>query len=440
MNMDRKKVIIMGAAGRDFHNFNTFFRDNSEYEVIGFTATQIPNIEERKYPKELAGELYPDGIPIFPENELTALIKDKNVEFVVFSYSDVSHTYVMHKASEVLAAGAHYLLLGSKDTMLKSEKPIIAICAVRTGSGKSQTTRRVTDILVAHGKKVVVIRHPMPYGDLKEQIVQRFSKYEDLEKHKCTIEEREEYEPHIEKGIVVYAGVDYEKILREAENEADIILWDGGNNDIPFYKPDLHIVVLDPLRAGHELLYHPGETNLRMCDVAIINKIDSAKKADVEKVRKNIKDVNPDATIIEANSPVSVDKPDLIKDKKVLVIEDGPTLTHGGMSYGAGFVAAERAGVQAVVDPRPFAVRTIKETFNKYPQTGKILPAMGYGEEQIKDLEETINSSPVDAVIIATPIDLSKLIKINKPSVRVKYKLEERGDITLSNVLNPFLR
>lgn len=438
--MDRKKVIIMGAAGRDFHNFNTFFRDNSEYEVIGFTATQIPNIEERKYPKELAGELYPDGIPIFPENELTALIKDKNVEFVVFSYSDVSHTYVMHKASEVLAAGAHYLLLGSKDTMLKSEKPIIAICAVRTGSGKSQTTRRVTDILVAHGKKVVVIRHPMPYGDLKEQIVQRFSKYEDLEKHKCTIEEREEYEPHIEKGIVVYAGVDYEKILREAENEADIILWDGGNNDIPFYKPDLHIVVLDPLRAGHELLYHPGETNLRMCDVAIINKIDSAKKADVEKVRKNIKDVNPDATIIEANSPVSVDKPDLIKDKKVLVIEDGPTLTHGGMSYGAGFVAAERAGVQAVVDPRPFAVRTIKETFNKYPQTGKILPAMGYGEEQIKDLEETINSSPVDAVIIATPIDLSKLIKINKPSVRVKYKLEERGDITLSNVLNPFLR
>lgn len=437
--MDRKKVIIMGAAGRDFHNFNTFFRDNSEYEVIGFTATQIPNIEERKYPKELAGELYPDGIPIFPENELTSLIKDKNVEFVVFSYSDVSHIYAMHKASEVLAAGAHYLLLGSKDTMLKSEKPIIAICAVRTGSGKSQTTRRVTDILVAHGKKVVVIRHPMPYGDLKEQIVQRFSKYEDLEKHKCTIEEREEYEPHIEKGIVVYAGVDYEKILREAENEADIILWDGGNNDIPFYKPDLHIVVLDPLRAGHELLYHPGETNLRMCDVAIINKIDSAKKADVEKVRKNIKDVNPDATIIEANSPVSVDKPDLVKDKKVLVIEDGPTLTHGGMSYGAGFVAAERAGVQAVVDPRPFAVRTIKETFNKYPQIGKILPAMGYGEEQIKDLEETINSSPVDAVIIATPIDLSKLIKINKPSVRVKYKLEERGDITLSNVLNPFL-
>lgn len=438
--MDRKKVIIMGAAGRDFHNFNTFFRDNSEYEVIGFTATQIPNIEERKYPKELAGELYPDGIPIFPENELTSLIKDKNVEFVVFSYSDVSHTYVMHKASEVLAAGAHYLLLGSKDTMLKSEKPIIAICAVRTGSGKSQTTRRVTDILAAHGKKVVVIRHPMPYGDLKEQIVQRFSKYEDLEKHKCTIEEREEYELHIEKGIVVYAGVDYEKILREAENEADIILWDGGNNDIPFYKPDLHIVVLDPLRAGHELLYHPGETNLRMCDVAIINKIDSAKKADVEKVRKNIRDVNPDATIIEANSPVSVDKPDLIKDKKVLVIEDGPTLTHGGMSYGAGFVAAERAGVQAVVDPRPFAVRTIKETFNKYPQIGKILPAMGYGEEQIKDLEETINSSPVDAVIIATPIDLSKLIKINKPSVRVKYKLEEIGDITLSNVLNPFLR
>ncbi len=438
--MERKKVIIMGAAGRDFHNFNLFFRDNKEYDVVCFTATQIPNIADRRYPKELSGNLYPDGIPIFAEKDLRTLIKEKGVEFVVFSYSDVQHNYVMHKASEVLAEGANYLLLGSKATMLKSEKPIIAICAVRTGSGKSQTTRRIADILVSHNKKVVVIRHPMPYGDLKEQIVQRFASYEDLEKHKCTIEEREEYEPHIEKGIVVYAGVDYEKILRNAEKEADIILWDGGNNDMPFYKPDLFIVVLDPLRPGHELLYHPGETNLRMCNVAIINKMDSAKEEDIETVRRNIKNLNPEALIIEADSPVKVDMPELIKNKKVLIIEDGPTLTHGGMAYGAGFVAAERSGVKEIIDPRPFAVGSIKDTFNKYPQTGKILPAMGYSRKQIEDLEATINSSPVDAVVIATPIDLLKLIKINKPAVRVRYELRERGNITLSHVLKEFSR
>ncbi|MCK4234528.1 GTPase [candidate division WOR-3 bacterium] len=437
--MERKKTIIMGAAGRDFHNFNTFFRDNNEYEVVAFTATQIPNIEARKYPKELAGELYPDGIPIFPENKLTALIKDKNVDLVVFSYSDVPHIYVMHKASEVLAAGSNYLLLGSRDTMIESKKPVIAICAIRTGCGKSQTTRRVTDILLEHGKKVVVIRHPMPYGDLRDQIVQRFATYEDLEKHKCTIEEREEYEPHIEKGIVVYAGVDYEKILNEAEKEADIILWDGGNNDIPFYKPDLLIVVLDPLRPGHELLYHPGETNLRMCNVALINKMDSAKTDDVEIVKENIKSVNPYAVIIEADSPVSVDEPELIKGKKVLVIEDGPTLTHGGMAFGAGFVAAEKLGAAEIIDPRPFAVKTIKNTYNKFPQLEKILPAMGYGDAQMKDLEDTINAATVDAVIIATPINLAKLIKINKPHVRVTYELEERKENALSDIIKKFI-
>ncbi|MCK4576659.1 GTPase, partial [candidate division WOR-3 bacterium] len=393
----------------------------------------------RKYPKELAGELYPDGIPIFPENKLTALIKDKNVDLVVFSYSDVPHIYVMHKASEVLAAGSNYLLLGSRDTMIESKKPVIAICAIRTGCGKSQTTRRVTDILLEHGKKVVVIRHPMPYGDLRDQIVQRFATYEDLEKHKCTIEEREEYEPHIEKGIVVYAGVDYEKILNEAEKEADIILWDGGNNDIPFYKPDLLIVVLDPLRPGHELLYHPGETNLRMCNVALINKMDSAKTDDVEIVKENIKSVNPYAVIIEADSPVSVDEPELIKGKNVLVIEDGPTLTHGGMAFGAGFVAAEELGAAEIIDPRPFAVKTIKNTYNKFPHLEKILPAMGYGDAQMKDLEDTINAATVDAVIIATPINLAKLIKINKPHVRVTYKLEERKENALSDIIKKFI-
>ncbi len=437
--MERKRIIIMGAAGRDFHDFNVFFRTNDKYEVVAFTATQIPNIDDRKYPAELSGKLYPKGIPIYPERELISLIKKLRVSYVVFSYSDVRYEYLMHKASEVLAAGANFLLLGSDDTMLKSEKPVIAVCAVRTGCGKSQTTRKIAELLVANKKKVVAIRHPMPYGDLREQIVERFATYEDLETFKCTIEEREEYEPHIAKGIVVYAGVDYEKILRAAEKETDIILWDGGNNDISFYKPDLLIVVVDPLRPGHELLYYPGEVNLRTADVVVINKMDSAKKEDVENVRKNIEIVNSEAVIIEANSPVSVDKPEVIKDKKVLIVEDGPTLTHGGMKYGAGFVAARRFGVKEIIDPRPFAVSSIMETFDKYPQTSQVLPAMGYSDEQIKDLEETINSCPVDAVIIATPIDLSKLIKINKPSVRVRYELEEIGETTLKTVLKDFL-
>jgi predicted GTPase len=436
--MDRKKVIIMGAAGRDFHNFNTFFRDKDEYEVVCFTATQIPNIEGRKYPKELSGNLYPDGIPIIPESDLTPTIRKENIDFVVFSYSDVSHTYVMHKGSEVLAAGANYLLLGSRDTMIKSEKPVIAVCAVRTGCGKSQTTRRIAEILLSKNRRVVVIRHPMPYGDLKEQIVQRFGTYEDLEKHKCTIEEREEYEPHIDKGIVVYAGVDYEKILREAEKEADVILWDGGNNDIPFYTPDLFLVVVDPLRPGHELLYHPGETNIRMCDVAVINKMDSAEKADIKKVVENLKKVNPQTHIVEADSPVSVDDPMKIKGKRVLVIEDGPTLTHGGMKFGAGFVAAKKAGVKEIIDPRPFAVRSIKSTFEKYTHLEKILPAMGYGNEQVKDLEETINAADVDAIVIATPINLARLVTIEKPHVRVTYDLKERKENELEEILKNF--
>ncbi len=434
--MERKKTIIMGAAGRDFHNFNTFFRNNDMYEVVAFTATQIPNIEGRKYPPQLAGKLYPDGIPIFPESQLTTLIKENSISFVVFSYSDVAHTYVMHKASEVLAAGANYLLLGARDTMIASTKPVVAICAVRTGCGKSQSTRRIADILQEQGKKVAVIRHPMPYGDLAKQMVQRFAAYEDLEKHQCTIEEREEYEPHIEKSIVVYAGVDYEKILREAEKEADVILWDGGNNDIPFYRSDLHIVVVDPHRPGHEMLYHPGEVNLRMADAVIINKMDSAKADDIATVRENAKSINPNATIVEADSVVTVDDPALIKDKKVLIIEDGPTLTHGGMAFGAGYVAAEQVGVKEIIDPRPYAVRTIASTFKKFPQLEKILPAMGYGKAQVEDLEDTINASEADAVIIATPIDLGKLIEIKKPHVRVRYELAEREEGILEKLLN----
>ncbi len=438
--MERKKAIIMGAAGRDFHDFNTFFRNNEAYEVVAFTATQIPNIEGRKYPPELAGELYPEGIPIYPESDLPALIRDKNVSCVVFSYSDVPHTYVMHKASEVLAAGANYLLLGARDTMISSKKPVVAICAVRTGCGKSQSTRRIADILQKQGKKVVVIRHPMPYGNLKDQIVQRFATYEDLEKHKCTIEEREEYEPHIEKSIVVYAGVDYEKILREAEKEADVVLWDGGNNDIPFYKPDVHFVVVDPHRPGHELLYHPGEVNLRMAHAIIINKMDSANPEDIATVRENAKQINPQATIVEAYSPVTVDDPKIIKDKKVLIIEDGPTLTHGGMAFGAGYVAAKKAGVKEIVDPRPYAVRTITTTFQKFPHLEKILPAMGYGKAQVDDLAETINTAPVDAVLIATPIDLGKLIDIKKPHVRVKYELKEKEKGILESILSKHIK
>jgi predicted GTPase len=429
-------VIIMGAAGRDFHNFNVYFRGNEAYEVVAFTATQIPNIEGRIYPPELAGPGYPDGIPIYPESKLTELIKELDIDQVVFGYSDVSYDYVMHRASMVLAAGADFRLMGWKETMLKAKKSVVSICAVRTGSGKSQTTRRVSDILREMGKKVVVIRHPMPYGDLREQICQRFASYDDLDRHKCTIEEREEYEPHIDRGVVVYAGVDYEKILREAEQEADVILWDGGNNDLPFYKPDLHIVVTDPHRAGHELAYHPGEANLRLADAVVINKIDTADLEDVATVRENVRATNPDAVIIEAASPIFVEDPAVIRGKRVLVVEDGPTLTHGEMAYGAGIVAARRFGAAEIVDPRPYAAGSIVETFEKYPKTGPLLPAMGYGEQQIEELEETINATPCDVVIVATPIDLRRVLKhIAHPMDRVRYELQEIGQPTLKDVL-----
>lgn len=436
--MSREKVIIMGAAGRDFHNFNLRFRDNEAYEVVAFTATQIPDIEGRTYPAELAGKLYPNGIPIYAEEQLPELIKQHQVDRVVFAYSDVPHEYVMHKASIATAAGADFWLLGTRTTSLKSHKPVIAICAVRTGCGKSQTTRRVSDILKSYGKKLVAVRHPMPYGDLAAQKVQRFASYEDLNKHKCTIEEREEYEPHLNRGTIVYAGVDYEAILRQAEQEADIILWDGGNNDTPFYQPDLHIVVADPHRAGHELTYHPGETNLRMADVVIINKIDTAEYDDIEYVRQSVREVNPNAIIIDAASPLIVEQPELIRGKRALVVEDGPTLTHGEMGFGAGIVAAEKFGATEIVDPRPWVVGRIAETFEKYPDIGALLPAMGYGEEQIADLEKTINKVECDVVIIGTPIDLRKIIKIKKPAVRVIYELQEIGKPNLEDVLARF--
>ena len=432
---DRIRTLIMGAAGRDFHNFNTVFRDDDKYEVVAFTATQIPNIDGRLYPPSLAGELYPDGIPIYDEADLDKLIKEENIDQVIFAYSDVSNQYIMNMSSRVNASGAQFSLMGSEQTMVKSTKPVVAICAVRTGSGKSQTTRKVAEVLKEMGKKVAVIRHPMPYGDLAAQTVQRFANYDDLDKHQVTIEEREEYEPHIARGNVVYAGVDYEAILRKAEEEADVIIWDGGNNDMPFYKPDIMFVVADPHRAGHELTYYPGATCLRMADVVIINKVNTADRDDIETVRKNIKSVNPGATIIEANSPVTADDPALIKDKRVLVVEDGPTLTHGGMKYGAGVVAAEEAGADELVDPREYAVGTIKDIFDSYPDIGILLPAMGYGEQQIRDLEETINAVDCDVVIIGTPIDLTKLIKIQKPVVRVTYELEEIGDIDIKKIL-----
>ena len=428
-------VIIMGAAGRDFHNFNAYFRGNEAYEVVAFTATQIPNIDERSYPPELAGADYPDGIPIYPESKLTELIEELDVDQVVFGYSDVSYNYLMHRASMVLAAGADFRLMGGKTTMLKARVPVVSVCAVRTGSGKSQTSRRVSDILREMGKKVVIIRHPMPYGDLRKQICQRFASYEDLDRYKCTIEEREEYEPHLDRGVVVYAGVDYEKILREAEQEADVILWDGGNNDLPFYKPDLHIVVADPHRAGHELAYHPGEANLRLADAVVINKIDTADLENVATVRENVRATNPDAVIIEAASPIFVEDPAAIRGKRVLVVEDGPTLTHGGMAYGAGIVAARRFGAAEIVDPRPYAVGSIVATFEKYPQTGPLLPAMGYDERQIEELEETINSTPCDMVIVATPIDLRRIVEIRRPTQRVRYELQEIGQPTLEEVL-----
>lgn len=437
--MSLKRVVIMGAAGRDFHNFNMFFRDNKDFEVVAFTATQIPDIAGRKYPKELAGKLYPKGIPIYDEKDLPKIIRDKKIDLVVFSYSDISHEDVMHKASIVLAEGASYMFLGPKETMLESSKPVISICAVRTGCGKSQTTRRVSQILRKAGKKVVAVRHPMPYGDLNKQRVQRFASLQDLDRHNCTIEEREEYEPHIVNGVTVYAGVDYEEILRQAEKEADVILWDGGNNDIPFFKSDLEIVVVDPHRPGHEIMYHPGETNARRADVIVINKVDTADIESIEEVRYNIDQVNRKATVIEAASPLQVSDPMAIRGKKVLVVEDGPTLTHGEMAYGAGVMAARKFGAKELVDPRPYAVASIQETYKKYPDIGILLPAMGYGEKQIKDLEKTINRTKCDLVVIATPIDLARLIKINKPSVRVGYSLAEIGNPNLEDVLKKFL-
>jgi predicted GTPase len=429
------RTLIMGAAGRDFHNFNVFFRENPDYEVVAFTATQIPDIEGRTYPTELAGSHYPEGIPIFPETDLEKLIKEKDVDQVVFAYSDVPHEYVMHKASLVNAMGADFSLMGLKRTQIKSSKPVVSVSAVRTGSGKSQTTRRVSLILRDMGYKVAAIRHPMPYGNLVEQAVQRYAGYEDLDLHQCTIEEREEYEPHIDNGIIVYAGIDYERILRQAEEEVDIILWDGGNNDFPFYVSDFQIVVADPHRPGHETTYHPGETNVRSADVFVINKVDTASADDVIRVRENLRALNPSAVVIEGASPLFVDDPQAILGKRVLVVEDGPTLTHGEMAYGAGWVAARRFGAAEIVDPRPFAVGSIAETFKKYPKTGPILPAMGYGEEMTRDLENTIRAADVDLVIIGTPIDLSRVIKIDRPSQRVRYELQEIGQPTLADLL-----
>jgi predicted GTPase len=430
-----EKVIIMGAAGRDFHNFNVYFKDNPRYHVIAFTAAQIPDIEQRSYPKELAGDFYPDGLPIFPEAMLASLITDHQVDLVAFSYSDVPHVELMHKASIAMACGADFIMIGASYTMLKAGKPVVAVCAVRTGCGKSQTTRKVCMILKGLGKDVVVVRHPMPYGDLLTQEVQRFSTYEDFDLHRCTIEEREEYEPIVDMGIVVYAGVDYAKILGKAQSEADIIVWDGGNNDTPFYRPDIHIVLFDPHRAGHELLYYPGETNMRMAHIAVINKVDTAKPAQVEQVRGNIKTHNPKARIILAESPVIVSEPDRIYGRHVLVVEDGPTLTHGGMSYGAGFIAAQTFGASEIVDPRPYAVRSIQETYRSYPHIGSLLPAMGYSAHQIADLEETINAAQCDFVLFATPIQLTRILSINKPAIRVRYEYQDYGTPTLEEVL-----
>lgn len=429
------RVLIMGAAGRDFHNFNTFFRDNNDYEVVAFTATQIPDIEGRNYPPELAGSLYPDGIPIYPEEDLITLIKEQDVDEVVFAYSDIPHEYVMHKASEVLAAGADYRLMGLTRTQIKSSKPVVSVGAVRTGVGKSQTSRAVSKALRDLGYKVVAIRHPMPYGDLAKQAVQRFEEYDDLVKHDVTIEEREEYEPHLENGVIVYAGVDYEAILREAEKEADIILWDGGNNDLPFYVSDMHIVLVDPHRPGHEMTYHPGEANLRMADVVLINKVDTATPEGIAKVRESIRKVNPGAVVVEAASPIYVDNSAMIRGKKVVVVEDGPTLTHGEMKYGAGIVAAQKFGAGEIVDPRPYTVGSITKTYEKYPEIGMLLPAMGYGDAQRDDLEETLNKVDAELVIVGTPIDLAGILEVNKPMLRVRYELQEIGEPTLYDLL-----
>lgn len=429
------RTIIMGAGGRDFHNFNTFFRDNPDYEVVAFTATQIPGIAGRTYPALLSGPRYPKGIPIFPEEELPRLIRELRVDQVVFAYSDVSHQYVMDKASQVLSLGPDFRLMGPDTTMLKADVPVVAVCAVRTGAGKSQTSRHVVAILRGLGLKVVVVRHPMPYGDLTKEVCQRFHSKQDLDRYEVTIEEREEYEQHIEAGNVVFAGADYEAILRNAEKEAQIIIWDGGNNDLPFYRPDLHIVVADPHRAGHERTYYPGATNFRMADVIVINKVDTARREDVEQVRRSAHELNPSAVVIEAASPITVDKPELITGKSVLVIEDGPTLTHGEMRYGAGTVAARINGASDVVDPRPYAVGSIVEVYDKYPHIGPVLPAMGYGEHQIEELEQTIERTPADTVVVATPIDLRRIVKVNRPLVRVRYSLKEVTSPTLKEIL-----
>lgn len=437
--MNGKKVLIMGAAGRDFHNFNTFFRDNAEYQVVAFTATQIPGIEGRVYPAELAGSRYPRGIPIYEEAELDHLIHDHQIEQVIFAYSDISHEYVMHKASQVLAAGADFRLLGLEHTQLKSHRPVISIGAVRTGSGKSQTARAVVTLLTALGRRVVAVRHPMPYGNLITQRVQRFADYDDLDEYETTIEEREEYEPYLDRGAIIYAGVDYEAILRAAEKEADIIVWDGGNNDLPFFKSDLHIVVVDPHRPGHELRYYPGETNVRIADIVIINKVDTADYAHVVTVRENVRRLNPQAVIVEAASPVFVDNGKQIRHKRVLVIEDGPTTTHGEMKYGAGVIAAQRYGAAELVDARPFAVGSIAETYQKYPAIGSVLPAMGYGRAQMDDLAATINRCPADLVLAATPIDLTRILKVNLPLLRVHYELQIIGSPTLEELLEEFV-
>ncbi len=433
------RVVIMGAAGRDFHNFNVYFRDNPSYRVVAFTATQIPNIAGRVYPPELAGSQYPNGIPIYPESELVEIIRREHVTQVVFAYSDVPHEYVMHRASAVLAAGADWRLMGPDSTMLKSRVPLVAVGAVRTGAGKSQTTRRIAGILAGNGRRVVVIRHPMPYGNLAKQACERFATFADLDRYECTIEEREEYEPHLERGIVVYAGVDYERILHAAEDEADIILWDGGNNDMPFYRPDLYVVVADPHRAGDEMTYHPGETNLRMADIVVINKVDTATPECVKLVRDDIQAANPSARVIEAASPIFTDDPEAIRGRRVLVIEDGPTLTHGGMAYGAGVVAAQRYGAAELVDPRPYATGSIRGVYETYPAIGPLLPAMGYGPQQIADLQETIEATPCDLVLIATPIDLGRILEISKPTQRVRYELQEIGRPTLEDLLQPVL-
>ncbi|MEI6669920.1 MAG: cyclic 2,3-diphosphoglycerate synthase [Acidobacteriota bacterium] len=438
--MKRIRTVIMGAAGRDFHNFNVVYRNDARYDVVAFTATQIPNIDGRRYPASLAGRFYPKGIPILDESDLESIIAEHKVNEVVFAYSDVPYTYVMQRGSIANAAGASFKILGAAETMIKSTKPVVSVCAVRTGSGKSQTTRRIASILQAHGLKVAAIRHPMPYGNLEKQRVQRFGSIADLKKHQCTIEEIEEYEPHIVSGTIIYAGVDYGDILAQAQAEADVILWDGGNNDTPFYKPNLHIVVADPLRVGNELLYHPSETNLRIADVVVINKVDTANIDAINELRRNIRRVNARAVIIEAASPIMVDHADRITGKRVLVVEDGPTLTHGEMKFGAGVVAADKFGAAEIVDPRRWTVGTITDTFKKYPNIGTLLPAMGYGAKQVKDLETTINKVPCDAVIIGTPIDLNRLITIRKPTVRVSYELQEIGKPDLMDVLKPFLK